>query len=155
MLFMTRPTMITRTSFRDSRFGTAAAGVPRQRGIATRFALVMLCLLALVMARPDVASSQANRSPVRIDEIAPNPLVQGSTRISFVVPAAGAYNLKIFTVDGSLVASVLDSETNRGGVHIAMWDGRGIDGSLVSNGIYFCRIQYGRLVQAMPVIVMR
>jgi hypothetical protein len=125
-------------------------------GAPARGALVALCLVAVSMALPGIASAQrGNLAPARIDEVAPNPLVAGTTRISFIVPSAGSYNIRIFSVDGALVASVLESEAQGKGEYFATWDGRGIDGSLLANGIYFCRLQFGTLVQAVPVVIMR
>jgi hypothetical protein len=121
---------------------------------ALRMLFVVIAILSLGALCSDTASAQ-NRPPARISEIAPNPIAQGTTRISFYVPTAGTYNLKIFTVDGSLIASILEDEASGGGTYFTTWDGRGLDGSFVSNGIYFCRLQFGRLVQSMPVLVMR
>jgi len=118
-------------------------------------AVIALFALALGALAPAAATAQVNRPAARISEIAPNPLVLGTTRISFVVPSAGEYNLKIFTVSGSFVASVLESEAAGGGEFTTAWDGRAADGTPVANGIYFCRLQFGRIIQAMPVVVMR
>lgn len=117
--------------------------------------LVVLAAVTLFVSTPEMALAQSNWLPVRIDAVVPNPLNEGLTEIRFVVPTAGEYNLKVYSVDGALIASILESEATTGGTYFATWDGRGHDGSLVANGLYFCRLQFGYFIQTAPIVVMR
>jgi hypothetical protein len=96
-----------------------------------------------------------NREQIGIDAITPNPLTHGPTVIRYVLPTAGAYNVQIFSIDGALVASLVEEDSPSGGVRTVMWDGRARDGSPVANGLYFCRLSIGKLVRSKSILVMR
>lgn len=70
----------------------------------------------------------------------PNPF-NPYTRISFNLPNAIVYTLKIYNVIGQLVK--IYGEMGSSGPNTIIWDGRDNAGNEVSSGIYFYRLQAG------------
>jgi hypothetical protein len=69
--------------------------------------------------------------------IRPNP--SGSrSRITFFVPAAQDVSLRVFSVDGRLLETLVDSRMDAG-IHTIYWDGLG-DYGQVAPGIYFLKL---------------
>lgn len=72
----------------------------------------------------------------------PNPFGP-STTISYALPGVGErVQLRIYNITGQLVRVLVD-EPQESGVHIVQWDGRSDRGTMVSSGIYFCRLETG------------
>ncbi len=69
----------------------------------------------------------------------PNPSRAG-TVISFALPAAGAASLKLYSVDGRLVRTLLDGQTDAG-VHEIAWDGKGDTGFRAATGVYLYQLE--------------
>lgn len=70
----------------------------------------------------------------------PNPFVASRerTRITFFMPADGLVTLKIFTVMGRHVATLLENDSRSMGLHQDVWwDGRNGDRENVINGVYY------------------
>jgi len=70
----------------------------------------------------------------------PNPFVPSEepTRITFYMPGDGTVTLKIYTMTGRPVATLLDNSTREAGLHQDVtWDGRNGKGTLVINGVYY------------------
>ncbi len=74
---------------------------------------------------------------LRIDSITPNP-GHGDSKIKFVLPVAGRLQVRIYGVDGRLVAEVADNEFT-GGPHTLVWDKTTLSGSQAPSGIYLVR----------------
>ncbi len=77
------------------------------------------------------------------------------TTISFSLSQASTVSLLIYNISGQLVSTLLANEWYEDGNHLLQWDGRDINGSLVSNGIYFCRLNAGNLNQARRIVMLR
>ncbi len=74
----------------------------------------------------------------------PNPFVPSreNTRITYYLPGEGMVTLKIFTMDGRCVATLLDNQPRSRGLHQdVVWDGRNGRGEKVINGVYFLVIR--------------
>jgi hypothetical protein len=70
----------------------------------------------------------------------PNPFVpsEGPTRITFYMPGDGTTTLKLYTVTGRLVSTLLDNSRRAAGLHQDVtWNGRNGKGNLVINGVYY------------------
>lgn len=65
----------------------------------------------------------------------PNPF-SPETRIAFELPQDGPVALRIYSVAGRLVRTLLD-EQRHSGSHFELWDGRDESGRAVSSGVYF------------------
>ncbi|MBN2566223.1 MAG: S8 family serine peptidase [Candidatus Eisenbacteria bacterium] len=81
-----------------------------------------------------------------IEGIVPNPF-NPSTTISYVLHPAhngdARVTLRIMSVDGRQVRTLVDDAVKEPGRYQAVWDGRGDDGLPVASGIYFCDLSYG------------
>jgi len=69
----------------------------------------------------------------------PNPF-NPRTSISYKVEAGGIVSIRIFSVTGRLVRSLLEGPANAG-VHEVRWDGRDDGGRPVPSGTYFVRVE--------------
>jgi len=71
----------------------------------------------------------------------PNPFRGASaTRIAFGLPEDGSVRIRIFDTRGSVVATVADGFYPAGSYEVP-WNGRGSDGTRVSSGLYFYRLE--------------
>ena len=71
----------------------------------------------------------------------PNPF-NPSTTIEFSLENNGFVTLDIFNISGQKV-NTLFAKNLTAGVHSVIWDGRDANGSVVSSGIYFCKLIMG------------
>jgi len=74
----------------------------------------------------------------------PNPFAAGkeSTTIAYYLPQDGYVTIKIYTVIGDLVITLVDNSFKSKGMHQEdTWDGRNGTGEIVLNGVYFCQIK--------------
>ncbi len=70
----------------------------------------------------------------------PNPFVAGSgkTTITFYMPDEGRASVRVFTITGELVRTIVDNESFAAGLHQELsWDGKNGNGSMVLNGVYY------------------
>jgi hypothetical protein len=70
----------------------------------------------------------------------PNPF-NPSTKIEFTMPKAGHLSLKVYTVRGELVKTLINEVRTESG-HV-MWDGTNDQGKAVSSGVYFYEARTG------------
>lgn len=68
----------------------------------------------------------------------PNPFGR-STTLRFALPRTGQVSLKVYDVTGRLARTLVDGPL-QSGMHQRVWDGRRDDGSTVSSGVYFYRL---------------
>ena len=83
----------------------------------------------------------------------PNPF-NPSTKIAFELPKASHVKLMIYDNIGREVAQVADADYPTGYSELT-WNGTNKNGSLVSSGIYFCRINAGRWSKVMKMMVLK
>jgi len=74
----------------------------------------------------------------RLDQNFPNPF-NPSTVIKFTLPRKGKASLKIYSVDGALVRTLVNGVLPSGG-HAVTWLGRNQQGGRVGSGVYFYRL---------------
>jgi len=87
---------------------------------------------------PHTAASSA----LILRQNAPNPW-NARTEISFDLPRPASTSLRVFTLEGRLVATLLDAALPSG-PHRVAWDGRDFRGIPVAEGIYLYRVDTGR-----------
>jgi uncharacterized protein (DUF362 family) len=75
----------------------------------------------------------------QLDQNFPNPF-NGTTQIRFYAPRSSDISMKIFNVRGQSVRDLVDRAVEPGW-HNVVWDGKNDSGSMVSSGVYFCRMQ--------------
>jgi hypothetical protein len=68
----------------------------------------------------------------------PNPF-SPETRMAFMMPQEGRAELRIYSVDGRLVRTLIDGHLPAG-PYTAIWDGRDESGRAVASGVYFCSL---------------
>lgn len=75
----------------------------------------------------------------------PNPAVSGRDEVSISIqpPADGEVTIRIYTIDGFPVRTILESEpVNGGGAYVvAIWDMKNDKGDIVSPGAYLVRTE--------------
>jgi subtilisin-like proprotein convertase family protein len=71
--------------------------------------------------------------------ISPNPF-NPVTKVSYGLPETGRVALRIYSVSGRLVRTLVNGRESAG-YHEAVWDGRDDRGVEVATGVYFCRMQ--------------
>ncbi len=75
----------------------------------------------------------------------PNPFTS-TTRISYKLPAEEKVSLKIYSITGQLVRTLVD-ETAQAGEHEVSWDGTNDAGSKLTSGIYLFQLTAGDQAQ--------
>ncbi len=83
----------------------------------------------------------------------PNPF-NPNTTIRFSIPETEHVTVEIYNVLGALVDVVVD-ERMTVGRHEVQWNGRNVQGTSVSSGVYFYRMQAGDFVQTNKMILLR
>jgi hypothetical protein len=82
----------------------------------------------------------------------PNPF-NPNTNLSFSLPNAIAYNLKIYNVAGQLVRSYEGMGT--AGLNVITWDGKDNAGNDVSSGVYFCKLSADTFTATNKMVLMK
>jgi hypothetical protein len=108
------------------------------------FAIVSVSGVPALRPWPEAAVLMQNR---------PSPFA-GSTEIEFGLPRAEHVSLKVYAVDGRLVATLAEGP-HSGGYHGATWDGTDAKGAPVSAGLYFYRLETREKALTRKVMVVR
>ncbi|HDO06436.1 MAG TPA: T9SS type A sorting domain-containing protein, partial [Bacteroidetes bacterium] len=83
----------------------------------------------------------------------PNPFKNNLT-ISFELKFNGKFQLKIYTIQGKLINTLID-ENNAPGRYQIMWNGTDKNGKEVNSGLYLIRLQAGRQVMTRSVEIIK
>ena len=83
--------------------------------------------------------------------IQPNPSNR-RTRIAYEMSAPGHVRLGIYDTAGRLVRTLV-SDHRPAGAQAVVWDGKSADGSRVSDGVYYVRLQSGTTTVARPLVM--
>ena len=83
----------------------------------------------------------------------PNPF-NPTTTISYKLPTGQKVQLEVFDIIGKKVATLVN-EYKKAGAYQAQWDGRNSNGTLVSSGVYFYRLDIGDFQQSHKMILLR
>lgn len=100
--------------------------------------------IVLARSAPDRVSDSDAAAPAGcvLHQNYPNPF-NGETLISFQVKSACTVTLSIYDSRGRLVRTLMDAQRLGPGTHTARWTGRSQNGSRVSSGLYFYRLNVG------------
>jgi flagellar hook assembly protein FlgD len=63
-------------------------------------------------------------------------------------------SLSVYSVDGSLVRTLVDGPAVRGR-HTVVWDGRDRGGNRVASGVYFYRLAYDGGAESMSMVLLK
>jgi len=91
--------------------------------------------------------------PYAVHQNFPNPF-NPVTTIPFYLPARDQVLLKVFSVDGTELITLVD-EVLGAGSHDANWNGRDRDGRSVASGIYFYRLETGTFVGTRKMVLLK
>ncbi len=83
----------------------------------------------------------------------PNP-VRGTAQIHYALPEAGDVTLRVFSLEGGLVRTLLDGEAPAG-PGVVQWDGRSDRGLVVPAGVYFFRLSGPGLEVERKIVLQR
>jgi len=83
----------------------------------------------------------------------PNPF-NPSTTIEYEIPKSGEVVVEVFDLMGRRVRLLSNGEKSPG-PHRIQWDSRDDDGSLVSSGTYFCKVQFMEQLIAKKLLLVR
>ena len=95
-----------------------------------------------------LTANRGRRAKVRLDQNYPNPF-NPSTRISYYLPEEAHVTLKVYDVQGRVVASLVD------GVRHAGLNEAVLNGKKLQSGVYFYRLTAGDLVKIRKMIILR
>ena len=83
----------------------------------------------------------------------PNPF-SPETRIAYELPQGGPAELRVYSVNGRLVRTLLDEE-RPAGRHSIVWDGRDQSGRAVSSGVYFYTLSAPGVEESRKMLMLR
>jgi hypothetical protein len=90
---------------------------------------------------------------VGLDQNYPNPF-NPSTTISFSLPAEAKVKLQVFDLRGRLIKTLVD-ETRQSGRHDIQWDGKNRRGAQVASGVYFYRLDTGKITKQRSMMLLK
>ena len=91
--------------------------------------------------------------PLRFETVRPNPFTP-QTRLFYRLPRTESVRLTIVDVQGRHVATLVD-ESQEGGDHAVVWEGRSDSGELLTSGAYYARLEAGGYVESRKLILTR
>jgi len=100
-----------------------------------------------------VTAVASEPSAFRVEAPSPNPF-NPSTTIAYTLPIDTAVRITVHDVLGRRVAVLVD-DTMPAGRHEALWNARDDSGNSVSSGIYFYRVQAGKMVKGGKMTLVR
>ena len=83
----------------------------------------------------------------------PNPF-NSSTRISYDVPVAGHVQVNIYNIEGRLVRTLVNGNTDPGTHHVT-WNGLNNTGAAVSTGVYLYSLQAGEFQAVRKMVYLK
>ena len=83
----------------------------------------------------------------------PNPF-NATTEISFALPVDENVSLDILDINGRVVKTLVNGELEAG-YHTIVWNGKNVDGSEVSSGVYFYRLTAGRMNETRKMMLIK
>jgi hypothetical protein len=82
------------------------------------------------------------------------PLKGGTAKITTQFFTGGRVVIKLFTVDGGLVTTLLDQDLPEG-TYITPWDGRSAAGNVVASGVYLLSVQGPKIKTVEKIVVIK
>ena len=76
-------------------------------------------------------------------------------RLSYQLKKSGAVTATVFTLDGDVVARLVNDSKQDAGDHAVSWDGKNLGGRPVARGLYFIRIVGPEMDEIRKVLVVR
>jgi hypothetical protein len=89
-----------------------------------------------------------------IDAVCPNPVVRDAA-IHYALPTESEVSLRVFDLQGRLVATPVKELMQQRGRHVAWWNGRTETETWLGSGTYFLRLQANDKVVTKKLVVVR
>lgn len=102
---------------------------------------------------PFAYSGRGAPAALALLSLGPNPS-RGSSIVRYMLPSKENIKLRIYTISGRVVRTLIDGETN-GGSGTAVWDGRDDLGREAPSGVYFARLETERERRAVKLLLLR
>ena len=105
--------------------------------------------------QPYATTTSASGLPTgfALEQNYPNPF-NPTTTISFSLPTAEAWTLRVYNVTGSLVRTFSGSNSAAGQVQV-MWDGLSSQGEQVASGVYLYRLEAGSFTDTRKMMLLK
>lgn len=126
-------------------------------GITDKYAHVAVNQILTMTEGATSSVSQIPTGPVheyRLLQNYPNPF-NPSTTISYELSKASPVSLRIYTVSGQEVMTLVDNTYQRPGSHSVVWNGNDGLGRIAPSGVYFYRLQVGASVVVKKMALMK
>lgn len=111
-------------------------------------------LTFLEVTTPPVVGARGMPDESVLERSYPNPANPTAT-IAFRVAHSGNVTLKIYSVSGQLVKTLIDGPTVPGVRQVIAWDGRNNDGEGVSSGVYFYELVAPKYRKARKLVLLK
>jgi hypothetical protein len=89
----------------------------------------------------------------RLEQNFPNPF-NPTTNVSFALPNRESVRLKVYDILGKLVFTLVDREMGSG-TYTVSWDGKDLNGSKVTGGVYFYRLEAGSFTAVKKMLMVK
>jgi fibronectin type 3 domain-containing protein len=103
--------------------------------------------------RSQSSTVQVPKPPLEISQVFPNPF-RSSVSLEFTMPNSGRVTVSVYDVRGKLVAE-LDVGVRPAGTHVVTWNGRDNDGTRVSAGTYFFKLEIPGIQSTRKAVLVR
>ncbi len=84
----------------------------------------------------------------------PNPF-NPRTVIRYALPESAPVTLRVYSVDGRTVRTLMVSSSQPAGYHERVWDGADDSGQAAATGVYFCTMDAGQTRQTIRMVLIR
>ena len=112
-----------------------------------------LCKTSYSMVGVEELARRSEVAGPLLHHSAPNPFGR-QTRIVYEAAEPGFASITIFDATGSRVRTVVDRDVTAG-THQAFWNGRNEDGTLLPEGVYFCKLTLGDFKATRKLVLLR
>ena len=119
-------------------------GLPESTATAT---------ILLSEQQPTDTPSRPLPTAVALHQNVPNPF-NPATTISFDLPQPGHARIEVFSVEGRLIASLLNHSMTAG-QHMVTWRGQTTKGQIAPSGIYYYRLSTGSFTETRKMILLK
>ena len=120
-------------------------------GVAYEYTLIALADSGPIRSAPASASMPALEA--RLFQNIPNPF-NPTTSIAYEVPTLSPVTLRVFSLDGSRVRTLVN-RARPAGRHEAVWDGTDESGHHVASGLYFYRLTVGKTTLSRKMLLLK
>ncbi|MCU0452699.1 MAG: T9SS type A sorting domain-containing protein [Bacteroidetes bacterium] len=108
---------------------------------------------SLVYSGTSVEQIDATPQEFSLQQNYPNPF-NPSTEIRFTMPQTGKATLKVYSLLGQMVTTIVDG-VREAGTHVATWNGKDATGRAMPSGVYLYRLESGSRMEMQKMVLMK